>query len=109
MPHHEWGDEWFEEFGASMNEAMDYIRDYVEHKTGYKVSMKEKYGTIRYEVVYNPNDFSEYDVDKQRIAYIALNSAVRKAAEIYPQIAEEILEDSDWFENCDTLEETDEE
>lgn len=51
---HYWDDEWFEKYGDDLYAAMDYIRRYVRKYSRCHVSMKEKYGTIRYEYIFPP-------------------------------------------------------
>jgi hypothetical protein len=106
-PYHEWGDEWFEVNGDNLNSAMDYIFNYVYKYTRYKVMMKEKYGTIRYEMLYpQPYHFTKFYHKwgiyrmvghiQFKLAMIMLKRAVMNAADLWPSISEEILEDFHW-------------
>ena len=52
MPTHIWGDADFDWEG--LNQAMGYIYRYVYHRSGTRVFMKEKYGSIRYGLIFTP-------------------------------------------------------
>ena len=78
---HEWGDEWFEKYGDTLQDAMNFISLAVHAETGIHPVMKEKYGSIRYEYI------TEESVS-------SLHEAIGLAADIYPEIKDEILENS---------------
>lgn len=110
MPSHEWGDDWFEEHGGELIDAIDFISNYVNENSYYYLSMKEKYGTIRYEFLC-PNskldDLTMYTNDASLIDNELLRTnlrlgaleVARKAVVLaytkYPSIKDEILDDFD--------------
>lgn len=51
---HYWGDDWFNKYGGDLYKAERYIYKYVRKTTGCIVVSKEKYGTIRYEMITIP-------------------------------------------------------
>lgn len=90
MTHHYWGDEW--EHWVDLNDAMVFIQDEFNEKSGLNISMKEKYGTLRYEhILWEQDGRWNFDdtVDNWKLLYEVVKEAVRK----YPQIEDEILTD----------------
>ncbi len=53
MPYHVWGDDW--PYWNDLYAAEIFIWNYVYRRTRCRVSMKEKYGTLRYSFVYPPH------------------------------------------------------
>jgi len=94
MSYHEWGDEWFQKHGETLNKAMHDINLWYHSKTGKFVSMKEKYGTIRYEFI---GSIGVVTKEEHKI----LHRAIEEAALKYPQIKDEILCDSPFDDQSD--------
>ncbi len=101
---HEWGDNDYDWKG--LNEAMTFIRSYVRRHSLCTLSMKEKYGTIRYERMMPPyvwrsvpffvanfwfncslyNKWAEY-------GWSTLVDAIWEAQKKWPHLKDEIMED----------------
>ena len=123
MTHHIWGDDWFEKNGGDLYDAQVYIIEYVKRWSGCYVSLKEKYGTIRYEWVC-PQGYGEYFklpgmLDKRtsygriprylwcwdysnplyrcwvRYGKWVLTRAIKKACKKWPNIADELTDYAD--------------
>lgn len=86
MPHHIWNDTWFREHGETLQEAMIWIMDEVEKRSKGKasVSLKEKYGTVRYEHMRPADDLYHW---------IFLWKVVKDAVKIYPELEDELVSD----------------
>ncbi len=90
---HEWGDDWFKEHGDKLDRAMRIIELYVKSHCDYRISMKEKYGTIRYERLIPWID-SDTTIGRWK-ANQMLRKAMSFAVTIFPEIEKEITDDYD--------------
>lgn len=89
---HYWGDEWFQKYGEDLRTAERYIFEFTEFFTGYHLSSKEKYGTIRYEWIVHPKTkemFYPADTKEWKMIYVAIQSAIRQ----WPHLEDELLSD----------------
>lgn len=50
-PYHEWGDEWFEQYGKELDTAIAEFSHRVKHEAKIFAYIKEKYGTMRVDVL----------------------------------------------------------
>lgn len=83
MPCHIWGSEFDFE---SLNKAMEYIEGLSLYE-GLRPLMKEKYGTIRYEMIHTWCD--EITLKQLSAFYRIVDATTRK----FPTVAAEIIED----------------
>ena len=102
MTYHIWGDEWFQEHGKELGEAMEFIMDYVQKGTFCYFSIKEKYGTIRYEFIHCRLWYIKWVPYwlKMRVCPILEKRAQRRASTAvvlaalkFPKVSPEILDD----------------
>lgn len=88
MPFHTWGDKDFD--WDALNRAMSIIYEHMDEAEGF-ISMKEKYGTIRYEATWGLKSDKDFEI---------LCNGVRDACRVCPNVRAEILEDLNWsFDN----------
>ena len=97
MTYHVWGDSWFEQYGDQLREAEEFIMTYVNDNSGCYISMKEKYGTLRYEHIIPQMEYTEDNVEIYntwaRIGRDSLLKAVFLAATKWPEIKDELFDD----------------
>ena len=92
---HFWGDKNFD--WDMLTKAMDYIITNCHDRARVHLSIKEKYGTIRYEAAFNIenngyfNDFKPITSEQRKM----VNEIVHEAGMAYPDVYEEIMEDFD--------------
>lgn len=101
MTYHEWGDSW--PHWNELYQAEQYIFKYVKKYSFCYLSLKEKYGTLRYEFI-NPPRWSWYIFDCWlyfkwiKLGQFVLNKAVCSACKKFPNVKAEILDDYLWME-----------
>lgn len=87
MTYHIWGDGFdFDRLG----EAERFIWDECQ-KVGLTICTKEKYGTIRYEGLWEIDSKEKYQM---------LDGIIEKAAKEFPEVAPEILDDWNDLKDC---------
>ena len=110
-PYHIWGDDW--PHWDKLYAAELFIYKYVYKYSFFRLSSKEKWGTLRYEWLWGPGDarFGPYIKIRGKIVWVwklsyvynlwrryakwILNKAIKKAINKWPEIKEEILSDYD--------------
>jgi hypothetical protein len=91
---HYWGDDW--EHWDDLRDAEEYISKEMDKK-GYSLSSKEKYGSIRYEGMYDRK--SKFHYPPLSEGWKVLYEVVKEAIDEYPQLEDELLEDiASWEE-----------
>jgi hypothetical protein len=95
MTYHVWGDNWghWEE----LYKAIDWIQVFYGKATGEYLVAKEKYGTMRYELL--------YVILEKRVNLVILLDIVRRATKRFPKVAPELVDDllDTLIPNQDTL------
>jgi len=81
---HSWGDDW--PYWVELYQAAGYFSKFFRRCTGQEPMIKEKYGTIRYEMTFIWLDSKEHS----RIFREAIMRTVRK----FPKVAGEIADDA---------------
>jgi hypothetical protein len=89
MTYHVWGDDW--PYWDDLKDAEQYISEYVCSRTECGISMKEKYGTLRYEFIWVPSHLDYVNMHSSVIRH--LKDAVMDAVDKWPHIKLEITED----------------
>jgi len=89
MAEHTWGDDW--KHWGTLNTAIAFIYKTFEDRTLHTISMKEKYGTVRYEFINPIYDRPEWY--SQTLLWDELKKVVKEATIKWPEIKEELIED----------------
>ena len=87
---HEWGDAW--EGWDDLCMAMRYIVTEMKNNN-YSVSLKEKYGTVRYEHIYEGTEFIREAPFDTPESWALLHQVVKQAVEQWPDLTAELTED----------------
>lgn len=86
---HRWGDDW--PHWDQLYESEKNIKDEFEKRTGLVLSLKEKYGSIRYEHVMDPS--ANYSFADTIENWMILKEIVFAEVEKHPEIEDELLID----------------
>lgn len=108
---HSWGDEWFQQYGEDLRDAEIWISKFFYRVTkgNMSISMKEKWGSLRYEYIMTPrsdwyreNPFTEelgmYNA-LQLFGWELLTIIIYRAVKKWPHLEHELMEDLACHEN----------